>query len=147
MVPGSSPGGRTNKKYPLGYFLFVRRSAANSASRRKPRSADERRRMRPTGAFDADPGRNEGGAFRRRLSEIAPLGYFLFVRGWQVEREASRNLPAGKQARAPKRNFKAIRPSGRIGGHPGRSKSPSFCWRFVRIIKLLFGSFYNCYLI
>ena len=57
MVPGSSPGGRINKKTGLPVFLFMRRSEARQVLSRKAKSAVERRWMRSTGAFIADPGR------------------------------------------------------------------------------------------
>ena len=69
-------------KTPFGVFLFVRGSEVKRNFRRKEKIEVERRRMRPTGAFDADPGRNEGGAFWRRQSEvITPFGVFYLCAG------------------------------------------------------------------
>ncbi len=86
-VPGSSPGGRTNKN-PVWGFLFVRGSEVKRNFRRKEKIEVERRRMRPTGVFDADPGRNEGGAFWRRQSEvITPFGVFYLCAGGKSSQE------------------------------------------------------------
>jgi len=77
-------------KNPVWGFLFVRGSEVKQNFRRKEKIEVERRRMRPTGLFDADPGRNEGGAFWRRQSEVmTPFGWCE----WQVKKKEPSKLP------------------------------------------------------